>query len=116
VKEAYEKADIESWDTDVSPDEFIKRLAAIPLAYEPGTRWEYGVSSDVLGVLVERVSGKRLDQYLDELVFRPLNMKDTSFEATSEQLPRLADDRQPKPISAPSSPLWSVLAPASPGQ
>jgi CubicO group peptidase (beta-lactamase class C family) len=91
VKEAYEKADIESWDTDVSPDEFIKRLAAIPLAYEPGTRWEYGVSSDVLGVLVERVSGERLDQYLDELVFRSLNMKDTSFEATSEQLPRLAD-------------------------
>jgi CubicO group peptidase (beta-lactamase class C family) len=42
-------------------------------------------------VLVERVSGKRLDQYLDELVFKPLNMKDTSFQATSEQLPRLAD-------------------------
>jgi len=91
MKEAYEKADIESRDTDLSPEEFVKRLAAIPLAYEPGTRWEYGVSSDVLGVLVERVSGKRLDQYLDELVFKPLQMKDTSFQASSEQLPRLAD-------------------------
>src|SRR5205085_12403710 len=79
LKEAYEKADFESRETDVSPDEFVKRLAAIPLAYEPGTRWEYGVSTDVLGVLVERVSGKRLDQYLDEIRFKPLKMKAMSF-------------------------------------
>ena len=103
MKEAYEKADVESRDSDLSPEEFTKRLAQIPLAYEPGTRWEYSVSSDVLGVLVERVSGKRLDQYLDELVFKPLNMKDTSFQATSEQLPRLADalDSDPQKIN-----LW----------
>jgi CubicO group peptidase (beta-lactamase class C family) len=91
LKEAYEKADVESQKTDVSPEEFIKRLAEIPLAYEPGARWEYGLSTDVLGVLVERVSGKRLDLFLDEILFKPLKMKDTSFQAKPEQLPRLAD-------------------------
>ncbi|MFC4170497.1 serine hydrolase domain-containing protein [Microvirga sp. GCM10011540] len=91
LKEAYDKAEIESRNSDLSPEELIKRLSTIPLAYEPGTRWEYGVSTDVLGVLVERVSGKRLDHYLDEILFKPLNMKDTRFQATPEQLPKLAD-------------------------
>lgn len=100
LKEAYEKADIESRNTDVPPEEFIKRLAAIPLAYEPGTRWEYGVSTDVLGVLVERVSGKRLDHYLDEILFKPLKMKDTSFQASPEQMPRLADALEADPQKA----------------
>ena len=98
LKEAYEKADVEASDTDISPEEFTKRLAAIPLAYEPGTRWEYGVSTDVLGVLVEKVSGKRLDVYLDEILFKPLKMKDTSFQATAEQLPRLADALDADPL------------------
>src|SRR5215204_2856263 len=114
MKEAYEKADVESRDSDLSPEEFTKRLAQIPLAYEPGTRWAYSVSSDVLGVLVARVSGKRLDQYLDELVFKPLNMKDTSFQASSEQLPRLADalDSDPQKIN-----LWKgARVEADPGK
>jgi len=100
LKEAYEKADIETRDSDVSPEEFIKRLAEIPLAYEPGTRWEYSVSTDVLGVLVERVSGKRLDHYLDEILFKPLKMKETSFQASAEQLPRLADALDADPQKA----------------
>ncbi|OYY59271.1 MAG: hypothetical protein B7Y61_24065 [Rhizobiales bacterium 35-66-30] len=63
----------------------------MPLAYEPGTRFEYGLSVDVLGVVVERVSGKRLDVFLDENLFKPLKMKDTSFQLTPAQAPRLAD-------------------------
>ena len=114
LKEAYEKDDVESRNTDVSPEDFIKRLAQIPLAYEPGTRWEYGVSTDVLGVLVERVSGKRLDQYIDELIVRPLGMKDSSFQATSEQLPRLADALDTDPQKAAS---WrSARIEADPGK
>ena len=114
LKEAYEKVDLESRNSDVSPEEFIKRLAEIPLAYEPGTRWEYSVSTDVLGVLVERVSGKRLDHYLDEILFKPLKMRDTSFQASSEQLPRLADalDADPQKAAA-----WkSVRVEADPGK
>jgi CubicO group peptidase (beta-lactamase class C family) len=49
LKEAYNKADIESRETDVSPEELVQRLAGIPLAWQPGTRWQYGVSTDVLG-------------------------------------------------------------------
>jgi len=114
LKEAYEKADVESRNSDISPEEFLKRLSQIPLAYEPGTRWEYGVSTDVLGVLVERVSGKRLDHFLDELVFKPLGMKDTSFQAAPEQLPRLADalDTDPQKETA-----WkSARVEADPGK
>src|SRR3712207_1674551 len=114
MKEAYEKADVEGTNTDHSPEEFLKRLASIPLAYEPGTRWEYSVSTDVLGVLVERVSGKRLDHYLDEILFEPLKMRDTSFQATSEQLPRLADALDADPQKAGS---WqSVRVEADPGK
>src|SRR5215813_3834890 len=49
LKDAYTKADIESRDTDMSPEELVQRLAGIPLAWQPGTHWEYGVSTDVLG-------------------------------------------------------------------
>jgi CubicO group peptidase (beta-lactamase class C family) len=114
LKEAYEKADVESVNSDVSGEEFIKRLAAIPLAYEPGTRWEYSLSTDVLGLLVEKVSGKRLDVHLDETIFRPLGMKDTSFQAKAEQLPRLADALDADPLKASS---WrSARVEADPGK
>jgi CubicO group peptidase (beta-lactamase class C family) len=102
LKEAYDKAEVEARETDISPEEFIKRLAQIPLAYEPGTRWEYGVSTDVLGVLVEKVSGKRLDDYLAGILFKPLKMKDTSFQASAEQLPRLADALDADPLKVTS--------------
>jgi CubicO group peptidase (beta-lactamase class C family) len=98
IREAYEKADFSSRETDVSPEEFIQRLAAIPLAYQPGTRWEDGVSTDVLGVLLERVGGKPLHVLLDEMIFKPLHMKDTSFQVTSSQLFRLADALDTDPM------------------
>ena len=100
LTEAYQKADVESVESDLSNEEFLKRLAAIPLAYEPGTRWEYGLSTDVLGLLVEKVSGKRLDVYLDETIFKPLGMKETSFQAKPEQLGRLADAYDADPLKA----------------
>ena len=91
IKEAYAKADIESRESDVSPDELVQRLAAIPLAWEPGTHWEYSVSVDVLGVLLERVTGTRLDRLLDTMIFKPLKMVDTGFQLAPNQRARLAD-------------------------
>lgn len=91
LKEAYEQADIMSYGTDISAEQFLERLGRIPLAYEPGTRWEYGVSTDVLGILVERVTGERLDHHLRRTMFAPLGMPDTGFQAMPEQLSRLAD-------------------------
>ncbi len=114
IKEAYEKADVESVNSDLSNEEFIKRLAAIPLAYEPGTRWEYGLSTDLLGLVVEKVAGKRLDVHLDETIFRPLGMKDTSFQAKPEQLGRLADALDADPLKVSS---WkSARVEADPGK
>lgn len=114
LKEAYEKADVEARDTDVTNEEFIKRLAAIPLAYEPGTRWEYSVATDVLGLLVEKVAGKRLDVHLEETMFKPLRMSETSFQAKPEQLPRLADALDADPLKVVS---WkSARVEADPGK
>lgn len=113
LKEAYEKADVESRDTDVSNEEFVRRLAAIPLAYEPGTRWEYSVATDVLGLVVEKVAGKRLDVHLDETIFKPLKMTQTSFQAKPEQLARLADAYDHDPLKTAS---WrSVRVETDPG-
>ena len=59
--------------------EFVTQLAAIPLLFEPGTRWHYSVSVDVQGRLIEVMSGKPFDQFLQERIFTPLEMNDTAF-------------------------------------
>jgi len=67
-----------------------ERWAAIPLVYAPGTRWMYSVATDVLGRLVEVVSGQRLDEFFAERIFGPLGMTDTGFWAEGERAPRVA--------------------------
>ncbi|MGH7342707.1 MAG: serine hydrolase domain-containing protein [Candidatus Rokuibacteriota bacterium] len=70
--------------------EMIERLARLPLEFSPGTRWNYSVSTDVVGHLVEVISGRPLDVYLREEIFEPLGMSDTGFFVPTEQLDRLA--------------------------
>jgi CubicO group peptidase (beta-lactamase class C family) len=65
-----------------SPDEWLLRLATLPLLYQPGDRWLYNTGSDVLSVLVARAAGQPLDQFLGERVFEPLGMVDTGFWTT----------------------------------
>jgi CubicO group peptidase (beta-lactamase class C family) len=60
-----------------STGDSIKKLASLPLLFQPGDAWEYSLSDDVLGYLVERVSGMPFDKFLEERVFKPLGMKDT---------------------------------------
>lgn len=67
-----------------------KAAMAYPLVFEPGTRWDYGIGIDWLGLVVERVSGKRIDAFCREEIFGPLGMTDTTFEPTADQIPRLA--------------------------
>ena len=62
-----------------SMDDFIARLAKIPLRFQPGTRWNYSVAADVQGKLIEAISGMRFDQYLTSRIFKPLGMTDTGF-------------------------------------
>ena len=69
---------------------FIERLANIPLRYEPGTRWMYSYSTDICAYLVETISGMPFDRYLQETIFDPLGMTDTSFSVAPEKQPRFA--------------------------
>lgn len=71
--------------------ELFAALASVPLNFDPGTRYEYGLSHDIIGALVEKISGKSLGEYLKESFFDPLGMKDTTFHPTPEQTARIAD-------------------------
>lgn len=82
-----------------SSDDFVKRVAQLPLAREPGTRWEYSMSHDVLGVIVERISGKTLDVFMDERIFRPLGMRDTAFWVEPSKHSRIAEPFPADPVS-----------------
>lgn len=68
----------------------LTKLAQIPLKHQPGTRFEYSVSSDVLGRLIEVASGKPLGEFFDERIFAPLGMIDTGFSVPKEDQPRVA--------------------------
>lgn len=73
-----------------SSAQFIERLGKLPLLYQPGTRWVYSLSVDVQGVLIERLSGMSLPEFLRTRIFEPLGMKDTGFFVPAEKLSRLA--------------------------
>jgi CubicO group peptidase (beta-lactamase class C family) len=75
---------------DVSADEFMKRLGALPLIYQPGERWLYHTGSDVLGVLIARAVGQPLETVLQERLFAPLGMRDTGFQVPAAKLDRFA--------------------------
>ena len=83
----YERADL--WSGPGLSD-FIGKIGKLPLKHQPGDAYTYGTSTDVLGALIERVSGKPFGAFLNERIFRPLGMKDTSFDVASEKMPRLA--------------------------
>src|SRR5216684_768612 len=76
--------------------EAVDRLATATLNDQPGTTFRYGYSIDVLGRLVEVASGKTLDQFFEERIFRPLGMKDTAFYTPEEKWKRLATLYSPK--------------------
>jgi CubicO group peptidase (beta-lactamase class C family) len=70
-------------------DDFVARLAKLPLKFQPGTRWHYSVASDVTGAVVERISGQRFDVFLQQRLFEPLGMNDTFFEVPADKAHRL---------------------------
>ncbi len=80
-------------------DEFMAKLATLPLAYQPGTVWDYSLSIDVLGLVVEKVSGERLGSYLQKNVWSRLKMADTTFNVPAEKRKRMARPLPVDPIS-----------------
>ncbi len=89
---AYNKADVYSAGTMRGRDlqSMIDRLAELPLKFSPGENWNYGVSTDVCGYLVQTISGQRFDEYLQEHIFAPLGMEDTAFDVPAEKIDRFA--------------------------
>ncbi len=81
------------------PDEWMKRLGRLPLAYQPGDKWMYHTGSDVLGVLMARATGQPLAEVLAERILRPLGMTDTGFHVPAVSLHRLAAAYRPDPAT-----------------
>jgi len=77
------------WIFPGTPGEFMKRLGNLPLAYQPGERWLYHMSAEILGVLISRVTGQSLGQFFQERIFEPLGMKDTGFYVPEAKINRL---------------------------
>ena len=100
IKDLYEKGNIESREVDITGDEMLKNLGAIPLAHQPGTFWEYSIATDVLGLLIERVAKQPLDALLRELLLDPLGMTDTAFWVPPEKAARLAETLDGDPLKA----------------
>ena len=69
-------------------DELSKTIASIPLLYQPGSQWVYSISVDILGRLIEVISGQSLDQFLQQEIFDPLEMEDTFFEIPKDKIAR----------------------------
>jgi len=88
VDEQYLKAGILRLDKDLA--EMTTKLAKIPLKHQPGTRWEYSVSTDVLGRIVEVAGGMRLDEFFQKRIFDPLKMTDTGFFVPDSKRARFA--------------------------
>jgi CubicO group peptidase (beta-lactamase class C family) len=80
---------LSEWPFAGTPDDFMKRLGSLPLANQPGERWLYHMSGEILGVLIARVSGKSLGAFLHERIFEPLGMRDTGFQVPEAKLDRL---------------------------
>jgi CubicO group peptidase (beta-lactamase class C family) len=100
IKKLYDELNIESREVDISADEMLKNLGQIPLAHQPGTFWEYSIAVDVLGLLIERVVGKPLDEIVNTLLLQPLNMPDTAWWVPEAKSARLAQCLDSDPLKA----------------
>ena len=87
--EAYVAAGVQR-NRDETLRSFVEKLAGVPLRFDPGDRWMYSYSTDVCGYLVEAISGKPFDEYLQDVIFDPLGMRDTGFFVRPENAHRLA--------------------------
>ncbi|MGI4733066.1 MAG: serine hydrolase domain-containing protein [Janthinobacterium lividum] len=91
VDAAYRDRKIERWHGGLDLTGFVAALADLPLEFAPGEAWNYSVATDVLGAVIERVSGQTLDVFFRERIFAPLGMDDTFFQVPADKLDRLTD-------------------------
>ena len=86
VKQSY--VDMKVMDANQTNEQMVEKLAKLALLYQPGTRWEYSMSTDVLGRVVEVASGMPLDKFIEERITKPLKMGDTGFEVGADKKAR----------------------------
>ncbi len=106
IRKMYNDLNIESREVDITADEMLRNLGKIPLAHQPGTFWEYSIAVDVLGLLIERVENKPLDEVVQSLLLGPLNMADTAWWVPPEKLSRLAECLDNDPLKAEMLPSY----------
>jgi CubicO group peptidase (beta-lactamase class C family) len=88
VDKLYDEADL--WPPDATSQEMVRRIAELPLAFQPGQAWRYSVATDVIGHVVELVSDMSLAEFLAERILKPLGMVDTAFSVPPDKVDRLA--------------------------
>jgi CubicO group peptidase (beta-lactamase class C family) len=88
---AYRARKLDDFHGKRSLDQLVAELATIPLQFDPGTSWNYSISTDVLGAVIQRIECKPLDQIFQERLFGPLGMVDTSFFVPHEKIDRIPD-------------------------
>jgi CubicO group peptidase (beta-lactamase class C family) len=111
VKEAYEKAGLLGTATSLTAAEQVERLSKVALAHDPGEVWEYGLSVDVLGRVVEAIAGTRLSEFLDVRLFKPLKLQDTAFFVPKEKKDRIAEAFTNDPATGNPNKMLDVSAP-----
>jgi len=96
VDRAYRDMQIAAHGTEGGLDAFIQQLSTVPLEFSPGTAWNYSVSIDVMGYLVQKLSGMSFGEFLRTRLFKPLGMHDTAFWCPPEKIDRLTSCYQPR--------------------
>ena len=90
IDAAYRKLGFERFDAGPI-DSFVWEVANLPLEFDPGSAWNYSISTDILGAVVEKLSGQNLADYFAEHIFAPLGMVDTGFQVPADKLDRMPD-------------------------
>ena len=111
IRKLYARAKV--YRRDWTNEDFSKALATLPLMYQPGTVWDYSRATDVLGRLVEVVSGQPLRDFFQTRIFEPLGMVDTGFHVPAEQLHRLAEPFANDPDSGAEVKVLDVRGPVA---
>jgi CubicO group peptidase (beta-lactamase class C family) len=97
IDDAYRKLDIDGLQEGATLADRIERLATLPLEFSPGAAWNYSVATDVVGHVVERISGRSLDQFVHERITGPLGMEDTAFTVRPGETERFAANYTRRP-------------------
>ena len=90
IDAAHRKSSIENWNK-YDADSFVAELAKYPLQFDPGTSWNYSVATDLVGIIVSRVSGQSLGAYFHDHIFGPLGMDDSGFAVPAEKAARIPE-------------------------